>query len=455
MRKVKRIICTALVATGLLAAAAAPAIATAQTSVPAISPAPVFDAAAKRQAIDAAAKLLIDDYVYPEVGVKAAAMLTQNLAAGKYDADDTPGDFAAQVTRDLQDLTHDKHLHVEADGVLPEGLPAGPPPPRGFHGFAQADRLKGNIGYIVLNGFAPEDHAKLGADKAMTLLGSTDALIIDIRNNGGGDPAGVAYLVSIFFDEKSPVHINDLLWRKPGTSDYDRTVYSTEPTTVSYLGKPVYVITGHNTFSAGEEFAYDMQTLKRATLIGEVTGGGAHPGGLLPLGPGLNLWVPMGRAENPITHTDWEGTGVQPDIVVASDKSFATAYDVALHGLGRQTPAAGDNAEAVTEAHLLVPPRNEAAPGSEDALRRYIAGLADGNPPYDVMSDDWTANTRQNLPWLQPAAVKLGTLQSLTFVEVDLMGEDVYDARFANGLDHFEIVLAPDGKITSCWFQQE
>lgn len=359
MRTTKRITLATLAATCWLAAAA-PGIATAQAPipapVPAATPATVFDAAAKQQAIAAAAKLLTDDYVYADIGARAAAMLTANLAAGTYDAVATPGDFAARVTRDLQDLTHDKHLHVEADGVRPEGLPPGPPPVIGFHGFAQADRLKGNIGYIVLNGFAPKDHAKLGADKAMTLLASTDALIIDIRHNGGGDPAGVAYLVSIFFDGKTPVHINDLLWRTPGTTDYDRTVYTTEPTTISYLGKPVYVITGRDTFSAGEEFAYDMQTLKRATLIGEVTAGGAHPGGLQAIGPGLNLWVPMGRAENPVTHTDWEGTGVQPDIVVSPDQSFATAYAAALHILGRSVPTSVDSPEAVTDAHLLVLP---------------------------------------------------------------------------------------------------
>ena len=424
---------------------------TAEASVPA--PAPVFDGAAKSQAIAAAAKLLTDEYVFPDVGVKAAAMLTQNLAAGKYDAAATPGDFAAQVTTDLRDFTHDKHLRVDADDATPEGVPPGPPPPVGLYGFAQVDRLKGNIGYIVLNYFWHKDSAKIGADKAMGLLASTDALIIDLRNNGGGDPEAVAYLDSFFVDGKTPVHITDLLWRKAGTTDYTRQVLSTGPTPVSYLNKPVYLITSHYTFSGAEAFAYDLRNLKRATMVGEVTVGGAHPVDFQPIGSGLFLWVPYGYPDNPITHTDWEGTGVQPDIPVPADQGFATAYDAALHVLGRQAPVSVDSAEAVTEAHLLLPPRNEAAPGSEDALRRYIAGLADGNPPYDLMSADWAANTRQNLAWLQPTVAKLGALQSLTFVRVDLMGQDVYDGQFANGLDHFQIALGPDGKITSCWFQ--
>ena len=446
MRFTKRFI-GALAVTSTLAVT--PHLALAQTA----DAPPAFDAAAKSQAIAAAVKLLTDEYVFPAVGAKAAAMLTQNLAAGKYDADATPGDFAAQMTRDVQDLTHDKHLRVDSDDATPEGVQPGPPPPLGLDGFVQADRLKGNIGYIVLNYFSPKDRSKLGADKAMGLLASTDALIIDLRNNGGGDPGAVAYLDSFFVDPKTPVHTTDLLWRKFGTTDYRREVFSTEPTPVSYLNKPVYLITSHHTFSGAEAFAYDLRNLKRATLVGEVTVGGAHPVDYQPLSPRLAMWVPIAYPDNPITHTDWEGKGVQPDMPVPAEQGFATAYDAALRALGHPAPAVVDSAEAVTEAHLLLPPRTAAAPGSEDILRRYIAGLADGNPPYDVMSDDAAGATRQNLSWMQPAMAKLGALQSLTFVAVDLMGQDVYDAKFANGSEHFQIILGPDGKITSCFFQ--
>ena len=432
----------AIVPQGALAQAGPPA-----DPAPALPSTPPFDAAAKRQAIAAAAKLLTDDYVFPDLGAQAAAMLTQNLNAGKYDADLTPGDFASHLTTDLRNLTHDKHLRVLVDADAPSDAPPGPPPPpSGWYAFAQADRLKGNIGYIVLNGFTPKPISRQGADEAMGLLATTDALIIDLRNNGGGDPRAVSYLVSFFFDAKTPVHVIDIVQRKFGTPDFDRQMFLTEPTPVSYLGKPVYLITSSHTFSAGEEFAYDMQTLKRGTLVGEATGGGAHPGGTQPIGPGLSLFVPSGRSESPITHTDWEGKGVQPDIAVPADQGFDTAYATALHALGRQVPAHAENAEAVTEAHLLPPTRTTAMPGSETALRRLIVGLADGHPPYDLLEDDLANLARKQEAGVQADLSPLGALQTLTFVKV-VFGQDIYDAKFEKGTRRFMLVVNPDGKI--------
>ncbi len=445
MNGLDKIAFAGLVAANAWAGLAAPAPVLAQAAPEAAAPAPIFDAAARRDAVGTAAKLLTEDYVFPDVGVKAAAMLTQNLAAGKYDTATTPAVFATQLTTDLQALTHDKHLRVFADGVVPDDLPP-KPMPAGWYGFAQADRLKGNVGYIVLNGFVMKAVSRQGADEAMGLLASTDALIIDLRQNGGGDPAAVAYLVSFFFDAKTPVHVIDIVRRKPGTNDFDRHVNSTEPTPVSYLGKPVYLITSSHTFSGGEEFAYDMQTLKRATLVGEATGGGAHPGGRQPIGPGLSLFVPVGRSESPITHTDWEGKGVQPDIAVPADQGFAAAYTAVLHALGRQAPASPPAAEAVTEAHLLPPVRVTAMPGSEAALRRLIVDEANGHPPYDLLEDSLADLMRDQAADVQADLRALGALQSLTFIKV-AFGQDIYEAKFEKGLQRFMIVMDSFGKI--------
>lgn len=435
MRGLKQWAIAGVLATCISMAGGTPQVASAQSGLDVA--APVFDAAVKRQAITAAVKLLTEDYVFADRGAQAAALLTQHLAAGAYDADATPGAFASHLTKDLQSVAHDKHLRVFADGVVPDDLPPGPPPEIGLYGYAQADRLKGNIGYIVLNGFMPKDMSRRGADKAISLLASTDALIIDLRHNGGGDPAAVSYLVSFFFDGNTPVHVNDLLWRKPGTTDYDRSVFSTEPTPISYLGKPVYLITSHWTFSGGEEFAYDMQTLKRATLIGDVTGGGANPGGGHPIAPGFDMFLPTGRAENPITHDNWEGKGVQPDVAVPADQGFATAYSAALKALGRPVTAAPAAAGAVTETHLLQPPRTTPAPGSEAALHDLLAGKAEGHP------------------MLQHVLPQLGALKSLTFVEVNLMGNDIYNAKFANGALNLTVGLDAEGKIESFFFRPE
>ncbi len=354
LKHLKHLLLAGIAATCVFTGGVVPRMAVAQ-AVAAV-PAPVFDAAAKKEAVTTAAKMLADSYIYPDVGAKAAAMLTQNLAAGKYDGAATPAALAEQLTTDLQGLTHDKHLRVFVPGAPPPTAPAGPPPPNLF-GFAEARRLKGNIGYVALNGFPPKEPFKWAADKVMPLVASTDALIIDLRNNGGGSPASVSYLVSVFFDGRTPVHVMDIVWRKSGTTDFDREVHSTEPTPISYLGKPVYLITSPRTFSGGEEFAYDMQTLKRATLVGETTGGGAHPGGGRPIGAGLGLWLPVGRSESPVTHGDWEGKGVQPDVPVTADQSFATTYAAALNAAGHPAPPATVTVQAVTDVQFLLPAR--------------------------------------------------------------------------------------------------
>ncbi len=450
-----RTVALAILTSSLVAASALSPHAALARAAPAGPPAAqAFDAAVKRQAIAAAGKLLTDTYIYPDIGAKAAALLTQNLNAGQYDAITTPAAFADQLTKDLQGLTHDKHLRAFADGPMMGDKPSGPPPSLGLYAFMAADRLKGNIGYIVLNGFMPKPMSRQGADKVMALLASTDALIIDVRGNGGGDPAAVSYLVSFFFDGKTPIHVNDLIWRKAGTSDYDRQVFSTEPTPTSYLNKPVVLITGPNTFSGGEEFSYDMQTLKRGTLVGEVTGGGANPGGVQPIAPGLTLFVPRGRAENPITHTSWEGTGVHPDVATPPAQGFSTAYAVTLHALGRPAGAAADTPEAVTEAHLLAPPRTAAAPGSEAALRKWEAGIVSGHPPFEIMTDDMVKQMKDSASFIQGDLSPRGALQEVTFIRVDLSGGDVYDFKFANkSTVRFTIALAPDGRISSVWGQ--
>ncbi len=448
MRKLNHLAAIGLLASSTLIGTGMPHIAAAQPAPAAQPPAPQFDAAGKRDAIAAAAKLLTDDYIYPDIGAKAAALLTQNLSAGKYDAITTPTAFANQLTQDLQGLTHDKHMVARSDDQMLATQPSSLPPPN-FYDFVQADRLKGNIGYIRLDGFMPKPLSRQGADKVMGLVASTDALIIDMRGNNGGDPAAVSYLVSFFFDGKTPIHVNDIVWRDPGTTDYERQVFSTEPTPISYLNKPVFLITGPRTISGGEEFAYDMQTLKRATLIGEVTSGGANPGGPQPIGSGLTLCVPNGRAENPITHTNWEGRGVSPDVATPATQSFFTTYSLALKALGRPSPTPADTPAVVTEARLLVPPRTTPAPGSEAAMRAWEAGMANGHPPYDIMSDAVGEMMKAAVDFMPADLSRRGALHSVTFLWVDLYGADIYDLTFDDQSTlRFAITLGPDGKIT-------
>jgi hypothetical protein len=186
------------------------------------------------------------------VGARAAAAIDQASTSGAYDALDTRSAFAERLTADLRAVAHDKHLNVIAAGATPPGPP---PPPLNEGGVVRADRLADDIGYIEIIGFPPLEVFKGALDRAMAALGNTRALIIDMRRNGGGHPLGVAYLVSFFADAKTPVHIMDTLWRKPGTAVYRADQDFTSPTPTSYLGKPVYVLTSSGTFSGARTSA--------------------------------------------------------------------------------------------------------------------------------------------------------------------------------------------------------
>jgi hypothetical protein len=298
-----------------------------------------IDEATLTAVIDKTLERLQEEYVFPEVAVKMAKTVRKRQADKEYAGVKTGQELAELLTRHLQEVSKDKHLRVMCSTEkLPKPTEGKGPSPqmkekrrqmmlRNNAAYRAVERLGGNVGYLAVDGFADAEAAAEPAAAAMNFLAHTDALIIDLRRNGGGSPHGVALLCSYFFDEK-PVHLNSLYWRKGDRTEEFWT--RKELAGKRYVGKEVYVLTSGRTFSGAEEFAYNLQTQKRARIVGETTGGGAHPGGGRPLGDHFVMFVPMGRAINPLTKTNWEGTGVKPDVAVAADEALEKAHELAV-----------------------------------------------------------------------------------------------------------------------------
>jgi hypothetical protein len=298
-----------------------------------------IDAATRTQVIEGVLKRLNDSYVFPETAKKMEQSIMERVRKQEYDQITSAKEFATKLTSDLQEVSHDKHLRVRySNRAIPERGPRREPTAQEReeqkrelawmnHGFSKVERLPGNIGYLEFLNFMDEE---LGADTvaaAMNFVNGTDALIIDMRNNGGGNPAMVALVCSYLFGPE-PVHLNDLYWREGNRTDEFWT--KKEIAGKRYLNKDVYVLTSKRTFSGAEEFTYNLKNLKRATIIGETTGGGAHPGGGFRINEHFGMFVPTGRAISPITKTNWEGTGVTPDVAVPADQALLTARVMAL-----------------------------------------------------------------------------------------------------------------------------
>jgi hypothetical protein len=326
---------------------------------PAQAPDKTIDAATRQQVIEGAIKALNESYVFPETARKMEAMLRERMQRKDYDNVTNASALASLLTTQLQEVSHDKHLRVflaGADGQMPGGAPdavareryremAGK---RNF-GFEKVERLSGNIGYLDLRGFEDPGLAGETAVAAMTFLANSDALIVDLRQNGGGTPAMIALLSSYLFDKRT--HLNDIYSRPDNRTE---EFWTQETVTGKRFGgtKPVYVLTSRRTFSGAEEFTYNLKNLKRATIIGEVTGGGAHPTNIHRLNEQFMIGVPFARAINPITNTNWEGTGVQPDIEVPAAQALKTAHLAALQSVqaGIHDPILADQLKSIIAA---------------------------------------------------------------------------------------------------------
>ena len=305
-----------------------------------------IDAATRARVIDGAIANLNEFYVYPETAKKMADAVQAKLKSGGYDTVTGAEDFAQMLTADLQAVSHDKHLRVNFSvSPIPERNATENNTPDAAArtemrsqmekincGFEKVERLSSNIGYLKFNGFMDPDICAPTVTAAMSFLSHTDALIIDLRENGGGDPAMVAYISSYLFNERT--HLNDLYNRKENKTEEFWTRPDVPGLKLATI--PVFVLTAKRTFSGAEEFTYNLKNLKRATIIGEVTGGGAHPVSGHRIDAHFLIGVPFARAINPITKTNWEGTGVEPDVKVPAAEALDVARKMATEQINKK-----------------------------------------------------------------------------------------------------------------------
>jgi hypothetical protein len=215
------------------------------------------------------------------------------------------------------------------------------------YGVRRVERLDGNVGLLELTSFRDPELAGEAVAGALRLLNSTDALIIDLRANGGGDADMVRFLSTYFFAE--PVQLSDYYQRPPKTTEQWWTLpWVPGP---RYLNRDIFILTSKQTFSAAEGFTYHMKERHRAMVVGEPTKGGAHTGKYERVTPHFAVFVPEGRVTDAISHGDWEQAGVQPDVAVEGPAAFKTAYIMALEGLLKRS--SDPEARAAIEAVLV------------------------------------------------------------------------------------------------------
>jgi C-terminal processing protease CtpA/Prc len=287
------------------------------------------------------ASLLAEHYVFPDKAAQAAAVIGQHNAAGGYQGLDEAA-LGELLTRQLYEVCRDKHLRVSLRDPAEAGRRLRNQfrrqPELENYGIARVERLPGNVGLVDLRSLPSPDLAGRSIAAAMSLVAHTGALIFDLRQNRGGWPECVVFWNSYLFPDGDTL-LNTIEARGKEQARQFWTLAAVPGD--RYLDRPVYVLTSGTTFSGGEEFAYNLQARGRATLLGEITGGGAHPSAEFSLTPALQVHIPNARSVNPVTGTNWEGTGVRPDIEVPAEQALDRAYRLALeHVADSDSPAA-------------------------------------------------------------------------------------------------------------------
>ncbi len=340
-----------------------------------------IDAQERSQVVDSIAKFMNDTYIFADKAKEMGDLLLANLKAGKYDEISDPNEYARVLTDDLLTVNNDRHIGVM---FMPERIAMMrnaeqdenntelEDMERRYAEFSNYDFQKikilpGNVGYLKLNSFQDAEAAGPTAVAAMNFLANTDALIIDLTENGGGSPSLIQLMTTYFFDNSE--HLNSFYIRQ---DDQTQQFW-----TLTYVpGKrltetDIYVLTSSRTFSGAEEFSYNLRNMERAVIVGETTGGGAHPVAAFICNDNFIVRVPFGRAINPISKTNWEGTGVEPHVKTSKAMALDVAYMMALDSLMKTEQ--NDNIKtALNWAHQGLKARVEPVVLEEKTMKAYV-----------------------------------------------------------------------------------
>lgn len=304
-----------------------------------------IDAALQEDIIDSVTTTLNNFYVFPDVARKMDEVVRTNLRKGVYKDLTSLSAFHERLQTDMFAICQDRHFSISfiSDEEIRESSEELPEKEReafrdrelrraayANFGFRKVEILDGNIGYLKLNGFSGWEEAAPVARATMAYLANCNALIIDLRQNGGGSPAMIQILSTYLFDEK--VHLNSFYDRRQDSIAQFWTSSFCDGKRMAH--QPIYILTAGGTFSAAEEFTYNLKNLQRAIIVGDTTGGGAHPvEEHFFANNNTRVIVPWGRAINPITGTNWEGTGIPPHVACEADAALEVAVVMALDTL--------------------------------------------------------------------------------------------------------------------------
>lgn len=320
------------------------AVAGVLASTPATAQSPAaapLTAKVRTAVLDSVRAILRRTYVDADTGRQIAAYLAQRERAHAYDSLTDATRFAQDVRRDLQAINRDKHLTlmlqppgmqrvaVADDNAMTQMAQMAR---RGNFGLRKVEILDGNVGYLEVTGFddAPGAYAAIG--DALRFLERTDAIIIDVRRNGGGS-GEMSHMLFSHFLGQTPVptiRVRDRSAGEDTTLTSVAAVTGPRRTTV-----PLYVLTSGFSASAAEEFAFVLKNQKRATIVGARTAGAGHMNQIIDVGHGFAFSVSYTRVSDPVTGKEWEQVGVAPDIETPAPDALEAARQHALQRMPR------------------------------------------------------------------------------------------------------------------------